>query len=537
MKQEPLLRVENLVKHFPVTRGLFSKVVGQVRAVDGVSFEIMPGETLGLVGESGCGKTTVGRALLHLTSPTSGKVYFEGRDISTLSRQELRKLRRDMQIIFQDPFSSLNPRMRVIDIVGESLQVHGVAKGDEMRKRVGELLDRVGVSRSWINRYPHEFSGGQRQRIGVARAIALNPKLIVCDEAVSALDVSIRAQVLNLLISLREQLDLSYLFISHDLSVVRHISDRILVMYLGQIVEQAPSRELFRAQAHPYTHALLSALPVPDPRARIRRVPLEGDVPTPINPPSGCRFHTRCPVAFDRCDKEEPPLYCLPKGRTAACFHAEGLEQAEDWDEQVRTRFEQAAARRPKRKPDVPAQAEPPSTTIEPTEATDEVARLPASVVNAAAAAGVAAGILLVLFGHWAIGLLLSVGLYAPALRKKLPRRALSDGALALVLVAVLIGSAELARFKRVSDARQQISALGAEISDYEKTTGEYPTALSELGYRLLFVFDQAEPLDPWGQPYQYRGSALSAQSGAAPFQLFSFGPDGKKSDDDLTFR
>jgi ABC-type oligopeptide transport system ATPase subunit len=276
-----------------VTRGVFGREVGQVRAVDGVSFDIAPGETLGLVGESGCGKTTTGRAILRLIEPSGGKVVFDGRDLSQLEGQELRRMRKNMQIIFQDPFSSLNPRMRVRDIVGEALAVHGALKGRDLEARVGELLEKVGVSKAFVNRYPHEFSGGQRQRIGIARAIALNPKLIVCDEAVSALDVSIRAQVLNLLIDLRQELSLSYLFISHDLSVVKHISNRIAVMYLGQIVEIADADELFHAPAHPYTRALLSAIPVPDPRKRKERVPLFGDVPTPLNPPSGCRFHTR----------------------------------------------------------------------------------------------------------------------------------------------------------------------------------------------------------------------------------------------------
>lgn len=322
---EPLLRVKGLTKYFPVTRGVMGKVVGQVRAVDDVSFDLAQGETLGLVGESGCGKTTTGRAILRLIEPTSGSVQFQGREIMGLGREELRHMRRDMQIIFQDPFSSLNPRMRVFDIVGEAIEAHRIARGAAVEKRVMDLLDRVGVAASWVHRYPHEFSGGQRQRIGIARALALEPKLIVCDEAVSALDVSIRAQVVNLLMDLRQELGLSYLFIAHDLSVVQHIAQRVAVMYLGQIVEIGTTKTLFTEPAHPYTRALLSAVPVPNPRHQGKRTVLQGDVPTPLNPPSGCRFHTRCPVAFERCAREEPQLVQLGS-RQVKCFHAYGLE-------------------------------------------------------------------------------------------------------------------------------------------------------------------------------------------------------------------
>ncbi len=319
----PLLQTEDLVKHYPVRGGLLSKRSGAVRAVDGVSFEVARGETLGLVGESGCGKTTVARLVLRLEAPTAGRVSFDGEDLLALSSKALRVKRRELQIVFQDPMSSLNPRMTVREILAEPLSVHRVATGAALEARVDALLEQVGLPASWRQRYPHEFSGGQRQRIGVARAIALGPKLVVCDEAVSALDVSVQAQVLNLLLELRERLGLAYLFISHDLSVVRHVSHRVAVMYLGQIVEQAPTARLFGAPAHPYTKALLSAIPVPDPRRRRERIVLAGDVPSPANPPAGCRFHTRCPFVMPRCKQEEPPAYRVGEGHEVRCFLAD----------------------------------------------------------------------------------------------------------------------------------------------------------------------------------------------------------------------
>ncbi len=315
-----LLDVKDLKMHFPVRRGVMQRVTGQVKAVDGVSFAIKPGETLGLVGESGCGKTTVGRSILRLLDPTAGSVMFDGTDVLAADRGELRALRRNMQIIFQDPYASLNPRMSVADIVGEGLKVHGLVKGRRaVQERVADLLTKVRLDPSYVNRYPHEFSGGQRQRIGIARAVSLNPKFIVCDEAVSALDVSIQAQIINLLMDLRDELGLSYLFVAHDLSVVRHISHRVAVMYLGKIVETASTKTLFEAPMHPYTKALLSAVPVANPTTKKERVPLTGDVPSPLSPPSGCAFHTRCPAVMDKCKVETPPVRDVGDGHTYVC--------------------------------------------------------------------------------------------------------------------------------------------------------------------------------------------------------------------------
>mgnify|MGYP006265981541 CR=1 FL=1 len=319
----PLLQVRDLKQHFPINGGVLGRVQGHVKAVDGISFDVYPGETLSIVGESGCGKSTTGRSILRLQEPTAGQVIFDGEDIAKLSKRELRRRRRKMQIIFQDPFASFNPRQTIQQLLDEAMAIQGTRPPQERRERIVELLEMVGLKAEHIDRYPHEFSGGQRQRIAIARALSVEPKLIVCDEAVSALDVSVQAQVINLLKRLQRELGLTYIFVAHDLGVVRHISDRIVVMYLGKIVEVGDTETIFSRPQHPYTRALLSAIPVPDPKTRQRPIPIPGDVPSPVDPPGGCPFHTRCPHVMDRCLSDPPPLHRLDREQEAACHLVE----------------------------------------------------------------------------------------------------------------------------------------------------------------------------------------------------------------------
>jgi oligopeptide/dipeptide ABC transporter ATP-binding protein len=486
----PLLSVRGLTKHFPVTRGLLGRVAGQVRAVDDLSFDIAPGETLGLVGESGSGKTTAGRSILRLVEPTSGRVLFEGTDVTAADAETLRALRRRMQIVFQDPYASLNPRHRVIDIVGEALEVHGIAQGAEVERRVTQILRKVGLSPSWLNRYPHEFSGGQRQRLGIARAIALEPKLIVCDEPVSALDVSIQAQVVNLLRDLANELELSYLFIAHDLAIVRHISHRIAVMYLGKLVELAPAKRLFDAPAHPYTRALLSAIPVPDPKRKRTRLVLAGDVPSPMNPPAGCRFHTRCPAAFERCSAEAPRAVEVEPGHTVNCFHAYDAE-GDDWHRIVNERITRAERARPPAPAPVEVFApfEPPgeASAPEPTESEAPTASpSPFAMTPRRWIAGVAV---------FVVGVVASVLLFPPKMR----------------------------------DAERKLRAVATELDEYRLVTGSYPNDLSDLGWRLPPLERSGSLVDPWGRPIVYRTTEAGQR-----YELRSLAADGVPSTDDI---
>jgi len=548
-----LLRVEGLCKFFPVVSGLFGRKVGEVRAVDQVSFQLRRGETLGVVGESGCGKTTAGRSILRLIEPSAGRIWFDGTEITQLSQRELLPYRRRMQIVFQDPFGSLNPRMRVLDILGEAIEQHGLASGAAVEKRVAELLQQVGLSPRWGTRYPHEFSGGQRQRIGVARAIAVSPELVVCDEAVSALDVSIQAQVINLLLDLRRQMNLAYLFIAHDLSVVRHISERVAVMYLGEIVELAGCAELFERPAHPYTRALLSAIPVPDPRRRQCRVVLQGDVPSPLHPPSGCHFHPRCPAAVERCRSVEPPVVQLSGGRSVRCVHAEGLEEAADWYVVLEERL--ARAQRQHERPltlgleplgELPSIPSPPAEVEVQTRPLRAIALAAPPKDGAArqleqrglleasrlAGLGFALGLLLLLFGYWGIGVLLLlasgpllVAAPPPALAPLL--RGYAASKLALLALALALISLWLGVARRAELAQRELGWLRGEIAAYAANVGSLPPSLNELRWRTVEQFGMGAPRDPWGHPYRY-------QLGSAAFELSSTGPDGVPSADDL---
>jgi oligopeptide/dipeptide ABC transporter ATP-binding protein len=560
---DELLSVEGLSKVVPVVRGVFGKTVGHVRAVDDVSFRLRRGETLGLVGESGCGKTTAGRSILRLIEPSAGRIWFGGTELTQLSQHDLRAYRRRMQIVFQDPFGSLNPRMRVVDILGEGIERHGLAHGAGVEHEVRALLAKVGLPGTWLNRYPHEFSGGQRQRVGIARAIAVQPELIVCDEAVSALDVSIQAQVVNLLVDLRREMNLAYLFIAHDLSVVRHISDHVAVMYLGRIVEHAPCAELFEQPAHPYTRALLSAVPLPNPRERRRRVVLTGDVPTPIEPPEGCHFHPRCPAAVARCSEAPPPVIALDRGRRSVrCVHAEGLEAEADWYPLLERRLLEAEAAHPAAPARAPSQSPSPppapragltaaralptesvaspiasgsSATADPRSERrrERRARLEAHAGSLTAALAAAAGIVLSSGGRYGMGGLLVVagGLALAAasptwLGRFEPRLGRS---LALAWLAAVCLSLWVVPLRRAAQARDDLAWLRRQLDGYANNVGRPPPSLAELRFRTIERFGMSPPRDPWGEPYRY-----TPADGGRGYELSSSGADGLPSEDDV---
>jgi oligopeptide transport system ATP-binding protein len=539
-----LLSVEGLSKFFPVVRGVFGRALGELRAVDDVSFRLRRGETLGLVGESGCGKTTTGRSVLRLIEPTAGRIVFDGTDVTALSQQALRPYRRRMQIVFQDPFGSLNPRMRVVDIIGEGIERHGLGSGAAVEREVRALLARVGLPGNWLSRYPYELSGGQRQRVGIARAIAVQPELIVCDEAVSALDVSIRAQVVNLLVDLRREMSLAYLFIAHDLSVVRHIADQVAVMYLGRIVEHAPCAELFERPAHPYTRALLSAVPQPNPRARRNRVVLTGDAPTALAPPSGCHFHPRCPAAIERCGQAPPPVVVLAGGRTLRCVHAEGLEAAPGWYPVLegRLREAQAANATSAAANAVPlAPAVPGSPALAPSHASaaesglaDAPPRPTVTIEGWLAPLLVLLGAGLTCWGSRWVGLAafvaggLSLAMLSPSWVRGLSavrlRRTLVLGWLSCLLVSLLVTP-----LRRTAQARADLDWLRGEVEDYASNVGRPPRTLGELRFRTIERFGMAGPRDPWGRSYRY----LPPADGGKGYSLSSDGPDGVPSEDD----
>jgi oligopeptide/dipeptide ABC transporter ATP-binding protein len=467
-----------------------------------------------------------------LIEPTSGRITFDGRDLIEATPTELKGLRRDMQIVFQDPFSSLNPRMTVLDIVGESLEVHGMARGAETERRVVQILEKVGIPSAWINRYPHEFSGGQRQRIGVARAIALEPKLVVCDEAVSALDVSIQAQVINLLISLRREMGLAYLFIAHDLSVVRHISHRIAVMYLGQVVETAGSRRLFQMPAHPYTRALLSAIPVPDPGRRPRRILLEGDVPTPLDPPSGCRFNTRCPAAFERCYFEEPTAVELGDGHRVKCFLAYDVEPGVEGDRALDRKLDEAlAASRVERVPvtEIPAPPEPAPAPPEIAVARQRIETRPR--VRPRLGAGLfALGAMATLAAQPFAGALLAATGAALWVGTRVSHRRVWAVGFALGVAVLLVLGTGLRAGERRREAETQRVALEAALAMRYADTGGYPARLSDLGWRLVDITGDVQALDPWGRPWLYRVPGGEGR----PYDLGSWGAAGGPGDEPI---
>jgi oligopeptide/dipeptide ABC transporter ATP-binding protein len=481
----PLLRVEGLEKHFPVRRGVFARETGRVRAVDGVAFDIAPGETLGLVGESGSGKTTVGRCVLRLLEPTAGRVLFAGRDMGTLGKAELRRTRRELQVIFQDPYSSLNPRLRVVDIVGEALRVHGLAEGPEVERRVAALLERVGLSARHLDRYPHEFSGGQRQRIGIARALALEPKLVVCDEAVSALDVSIQAQVLNLLVELGRERELSYLFIAHDLSVVRHVSHRVAVMYLGRIAELGPTKRLFEAPAHPYTRALLAAIPSPTVGPRPRRLLLAGEIPSPLNPPQGCRFHTRCPAVLPECRRDDPAGVEVEPGHVVHCVHAVRLPEGNAWFAELSRRIEAATAAN--------------TAAHEPAIVLTEPGQVPMREPRATAS------------------------------DRRMQRRPTLLQSIVALAVVLIVGHF-VQEYRRRTTTEGVLRAVTAELEGRKHLSGQIPTSLAELGWRLYPIFPDGVPRDAWGRSLRYRVPGTDGRA----FDLGSTGRDGVPSKDDI---
>ncbi len=469
----PILEVSNLVKRYPMPKGFLRSTPADICAVNGVSLTIQPGETLGLVGESGCGKTTLGQCILRLIEPSKGEIQFNGWDWQALSGIELRRARRNMQVVFQDPFASLNPRMTIGDSIGEAMLVHGLADHRRVATAVGSLLERVGLPPSWADRYPHELSGGQRQRVGIARAVALEPKLIICDEAVSALDVSIQAQILNLLIDLRREMELAYLFIGHNLATVKHISDRIAVMYLGQIVETAPADALFDHPAHPYTQALLSAIPSLSPQRSTLPAPLEGEPPSPIRQPTGCPFHPRCPAAMEICSLTPPTRTDLGKGHSGRCHLLGQIPLNPEWPRRLAVHQQEMTNKRVQGASQAPARALPPSDDALEREKIFERKRLIQK---------------------------------SKRLRRRQStriRRILIVGFVSLGIIALWTILNHLVFLPR--QLEKQATALRAEIEAFHAIFKRYPRDLNELGWRLHAIFPQGEARDPRGRPWIYR--------------------------------